>query len=92
MSSVLHPFGGRISRHLGNSQLAPEDAYLSYYDVRLTKLDVDSVKNDWLTDNAISFWEEYLERERLNHIQGPTLYFYAQLWHLCSSKPKTLGH
>ncbi|KAF2708556.1 Ulp1 protease family protein [Pleomassaria siparia CBS 279.74] len=32
----------------------------------MTKLDVDSIKNDWLTDNAIAFWEEYLEREELN--------------------------
>lgn len=49
------------------SQLSPDDAYLSYYDVRLTREDIDSIKNDWLTDNAISFWEEYLEREKLNH-------------------------
>jgi len=66
MSSVLHPFGGRISRHFGES-LAPEDAYLSYYDVRLTKHDIDCIKYDWLTDNAIAFWQEYLERERLVH-------------------------
>jgi sentrin-specific protease 8 len=51
------------------SQLAPDDAYLSYYDVRLTREDVDSIKGDWLTDNAICFWEEYLEREKL--IQYP---------------------
>lgn len=60
----FHPFGGRVSRHFGDT-LAPDDAYLSYYDVRLTKLDVDTIRNDWLTDNAISFWEEYLEREYL---------------------------
>lgn len=47
------------------SKLAPDDAYLSYYDVRLTREDVDSIRDDWLTDNAIAFWEEYLERERL---------------------------
>ncbi|KAK5320349.1 hypothetical protein LTR70_004575 [Exophiala xenobiotica] len=41
-------------------QLAPDDAYLS-----LTKEDVNVLKNDWLTDNVISFWEEYLEREYL---------------------------
>lgn len=46
-------------------QLAPDDAYLSYYDVRLTREDVATIKNDWLTDNAIAFWEEYLEREKL---------------------------
>ncbi|EME39644.1 hypothetical protein DOTSEDRAFT_180298 [Dothistroma septosporum NZE10] len=62
--SGFHPFGGRVSRHFGDS-LSPEDAYLSYYDVRLTREDVDSIKDDWLTDNAISFWQEYLEREKL---------------------------
>lgn len=60
----FHPFKGRVSRHFGDS-LAPDDAYLSYYDIRLTKEDVDTLKNDWLTDNTISFWEEYLEREEL---------------------------
>jgi len=60
----FHPFKGRVSRHFGDS-LAPDDAYLSYYDVRLTKEDVDTLKNDWLTDNTIAFWEEYLEREEL---------------------------
>lgn len=46
-------------------KLAPEDAYLSYYDVRLTREDISVLKNDWLTDNVIAFWEEYLEREYL---------------------------
>jgi hypothetical protein len=31
--SGFHPFGGRVSRHFGD-QLAPDDAYLSYHDVR----------------------------------------------------------
>jgi len=53
-----------MSRHFGRS-LAPEDAYLSYYDVRLTREDISVLKNDWLTDNVIAFWEEYLEREYL---------------------------
>ncbi|TVY22525.1 NEDD8-specific protease, partial [Lachnellula hyalina] len=57
-SKGFHPFKGRVSRHFGDS-LAPDDAYLSYYDVRLTKEDVDTLKNDWLTDNTIAFWEEY---------------------------------
>ncbi|KAH8657564.1 ulp1 protease family protein-like protein [Tricladium varicosporioides] len=63
-SKGFHPFKGRVSRHFGDS-LAPDDAYLSYYDIRLTKEDVDTLKNDWLTDNTIAFWEEYLEREEL---------------------------
>lgn len=49
------------------TQLAPDDAYLSYHDVRLTYEDVQCIKSDWLTDNAIAFWEEYLEREKLAH-------------------------
>jgi sentrin-specific protease 8 len=35
--------------------------------VRLTREDVDSIRDDWLTDNAIAFWEEYLEHEHLPH-------------------------
>ncbi|KAF1914957.1 hypothetical protein BDU57DRAFT_309158 [Ampelomyces quisqualis] len=52
-------------KHLGDS-LNPEDGYLSYHDVRLLREDVDSIKDDWLTDNAIAFWQEYIEREELN--------------------------
>ncbi|KAK4561146.1 hypothetical protein LTR86_005101 [Recurvomyces mirabilis] len=62
--SGFHPFGGRVSRRFGD-QLSPDDAYLSYYDVRLTREDVDMIRTDWLTDNGIAFWEEYLEREKL---------------------------
>ncbi|KAL2392191.1 hypothetical protein ABEF92_001110 [Exophiala dermatitidis] len=47
-------------------KLAPEDAYLSYYDVRLTREDISVLRNDWLTDNVIAFWEEYLEHEYLS--------------------------
>ncbi|KAF2474573.1 cysteine proteinase [Lindgomyces ingoldianus] len=57
----------RVRRHFGDN-LSPDDAYLSYHDVRVTKLDVDSIKHDWLTDNAIAFWEEYLEREELSRV------------------------
>ena len=55
----------KIPRADSQRQLSPDDAYLSYYDVRLTREDVDCIKDDWLTDNAIAFWEEYLEREKL---------------------------
>ncbi|KAF2015721.1 Ulp1 protease family protein [Aaosphaeria arxii CBS 175.79] len=55
----------RVRRHFGDS-LSPDDAYLSYFDIRLLREDVDSIKHDWLTDNAIAFWEEYLEREELS--------------------------
>ena len=48
------------------SQLAPDDAYLSYYDIRLTKEDILTLRSDWLTDNVIAFWEEYLEHEFLS--------------------------
>ncbi|KAI9664852.1 MAG: hypothetical protein M1821_006300 [Bathelium mastoideum] len=33
----------------------------------VTRGDVDCIKNDWLTDNVIAFWEEWLERERLRN-------------------------
>ncbi|KAK5164111.1 uncharacterized protein LTR77_010202 [Saxophila tyrrhenica] len=48
------------------SQLSPEEAYLSYHDVRLTYEDIKCLKDDWLTDNVIAFWEEFLEREKLS--------------------------
>lgn len=60
----------RLIRFVAQTQLAPDDAYLSYYDVRLTKDDVDTLKNDWLSDNTIAFWEEWLEREFL--VQYPS--------------------
>lgn len=40
------------------------------YDVRLFKADVNVLKNDWLTDTVISFWEEYLEREYLTEFKN----------------------
>ncbi|KAL7783580.1 hypothetical protein V8C37DRAFT_414775 [Trichoderma ceciliae] len=58
------PFRQRMARHFGDS-LSPEKPYLSYYDVLLTIEDIKSLKNDWLTDNNIAFWEEYLEHETL---------------------------
>ncbi|KAM0202991.1 hypothetical protein ACHAPI_001161 [Fusarium lateritium] len=58
------PFRQRMARHFGDS-LAPEKPYLSYYDVLLTAEDIKALKHDWLTDNNIAFWEEYLERETL---------------------------
>ena len=43
-----------------------EVAVKAVVDYVLTRDDVDSIKGDWLTDNAIAFWEEYLEREKLS--------------------------
>lgn len=53
------------SADLSSLQLTAEKPYLSYYDVLLTIEDIKALKNDWLTDNNIAFWEEYLERETL---------------------------
>ncbi|EQK98225.1 Ulp1 protease family protein [Ophiocordyceps sinensis CO18] len=58
------PFRQRVARHFGDA-LSPDKPYLSYHDVLLTVEDVKALKNDWLTDNNIAFWEEYLERETL---------------------------
>ncbi|KAK1517998.1 Ulp1 protease family protein [Colletotrichum costaricense] len=46
-------------------ELSPQQPYLSYHDILLTYEDIKSLKNDWLTDNNIAFWEEWLEREVL---------------------------
>ncbi|ROV90474.1 hypothetical protein VSDG_08447 [Cytospora chrysosperma] len=46
-------------------QLSPTAPYLSYHDVCLTYEDIKALRNDWLTDNNIAFWEEWLEREIL---------------------------
>ncbi|KAI1385005.1 cysteine proteinase [Hypoxylon trugodes] len=43
----------------------PTQSYLSYHDILLTWEDIKALKNDWLTDNNIAFWEEFLEREIL---------------------------
>ncbi|KOS20699.1 NEDD8-specific protease 2 [Escovopsis weberi] len=60
------PLRQRMTRHFGDtSHLSPERAYLSYYDVLLTVEDIKALRNDWLTDNNIAFWEEYIERETL---------------------------
>ncbi|KAJ9157213.1 Ulp1 protease family protein [Pleurostoma richardsiae] len=58
------PFRQRVARHFGET-LSPQQPYLSYYDVLLTYEDIKALKNDWLTDNNIAFWEEWLEREIL---------------------------
>jgi len=51
----------RHSREHGN----PEDQYFLYHDVCLTVEDINCLKDDWLTDNNIAFYEEYLEHAEL---------------------------
>lgn len=65
VDSVYTTYEGQSADSMPSPKLSPDDAYLSYHDVRLTREDVDSIKSDWLTDNAIAFWQEYLEREKL---------------------------
>jgi sentrin-specific protease 8 len=44
----------------------PVQPYLVYYSVTLYRVDIDGIKkDDWLTDSAISFWQEYLEHVKL---------------------------
>ncbi|CCC07858.1 hypothetical protein SMACR_01423 [Sordaria macrospora] len=57
-------FRRKITKHFGDS-LTPSKPYLSYHDILLTSDDIVSLKYDWLTDNNIAFWEEWLEREVL---------------------------
>ncbi|KAJ6145521.1 hypothetical protein N7470_009416 [Penicillium chermesinum] len=65
----LHKLQKKIRGHM----LTPEDAFLSYYDVRLTREDMQTLKNDWLTDNIISFWQEYLEHEFLTQYKSSNI-------------------
>ncbi|KAG7085011.1 Ulp1 protease family protein [Colletotrichum scovillei] len=59
VSSLLVP--GAVGGEAGNGGvLSPQQPYLSF-----TYEDIKSLKNDWLTDNNIAFWEEWLEREVL---------------------------
>ncbi|KAH7368381.1 NEDD8-specific protease [Plectosphaerella cucumerina] len=62
-SRLSMPFR-KMARHLGDS-LKPSSVVLSYHDITLFAEDVKALRNDWLTDNNIAFWEEYLEREIL---------------------------
>ncbi|CRK31210.1 NEDD8-specific protease 2 like protein [Verticillium longisporum] len=62
-SRLAMPFR-KMARHFGDS-LSPHSTVLSYHDITLTYEDLKALKNDWLTDNNIAFWEEYLERELL---------------------------
>ncbi|KAM3461044.1 hypothetical protein NHJ6243_005361 [Beauveria neobassiana] len=58
------PLRERLAR-FGDSLSAPDKPYLDYFAIRLTVADVRSLKYEWLTDNIIGFWQEYLERETL---------------------------
>ncbi|KAI0141279.1 hypothetical protein BJ166DRAFT_96591 [Pestalotiopsis sp. NC0098] len=62
------PFREKLARRFGESlspHPSPSQAYLSYHDICLTYEDVKALRHDWLTDNNIAFWEEFLEREVL---------------------------
>lgn len=41
------------------------DVHLVYHDLCLTHQDMQTIKNDRLSENVVAFWEEYLEREIL---------------------------
>jgi sentrin-specific protease 8 len=46
---------GRLQKRMRGrfgDMLSPDDAYLSYHDIRLTREDMQTLKNDWLTDNV----------------------------------------
>ncbi|KAI1382058.1 cysteine proteinase [Hypoxylon crocopeplum] len=56
----------RSRRHQLSPSPSPRQAHLSYHDILLTYEDIKALKHDWLTDNNIAFWEEFLEREVLS--------------------------
>ncbi|KAF8472765.1 hypothetical protein BDZ91DRAFT_448849 [Kalaharituber pfeilii] len=43
----------------------PSDIFLKYHGICLTVDEVNCLKDDWLTDNNISFYQEYLEHHEL---------------------------
>ncbi|KXJ91377.1 hypothetical protein Micbo1qcDRAFT_134768 [Microdochium bolleyi] len=55
----------RSRRYQLSPSPSPNSPHLSYHDVLLTYEDVKALKGDWLTDNNIAFWEEFLEHEIL---------------------------
>ncbi|KAF3916561.1 hypothetical protein ABW20_dc0102547 [Dactylellina cionopaga] len=65
LSGALDSLRDRVGR--SGERLAADTPYLSYYDICLWQEDINCLENDWLTDNNIAFWEEYLEREILTH-------------------------
>ncbi|KAK6538176.1 hypothetical protein TWF694_011058 [Orbilia ellipsospora] len=65
LSATLDSIRDRVGR--SGDRLAADMPYLSYHDICLWQEDINCLENDWLTDNNIAFWEEYLERETLSH-------------------------
>ncbi|KAK6357496.1 hypothetical protein TWF718_001805 [Orbilia javanica] len=64
LSGALDSLRDRVGRN--GDRLKADMPYLSYHDICLYQEDINCLENDWLTDNNISFWEEYLERELLS--------------------------
>jgi sentrin-specific protease 8 len=54
-----------IKDRIGEALKPTSHLGLSYYDVYVTPDDIRCLKMDWLTDNNIAFWQEWLERETL---------------------------
>ncbi|KAL8415107.1 hypothetical protein RB594_006082 [Gaeumannomyces avenae] len=46
-------------------QLTPSNGYLKYHGITVLYSDVSALKEDWLNDTNIAFWEEYIEHEIL---------------------------
>lgn len=59
------PLGKRLARHLGESFQA-DAKYLTYHGATVTYGDLRALRQDWLTDSNISFWQTYLEFEVLS--------------------------
>ncbi|KAK6362811.1 hypothetical protein TWF730_000264 [Orbilia blumenaviensis] len=65
LSGALDSLRDRVGR--SGDRLRADMPYLSYHDICLYQEDINCLENDWLTDNNIAFWEEYLEHEFLSH-------------------------
>ncbi|KAJ6259885.1 hypothetical protein Dda_5529 [Drechslerella dactyloides] len=71
LSGALDSLRERVGR--SNDRLNPAQPYLSYHDICLWQEDVNCLESDWLTDNNIAFWEEYLEHEVLARSDPPPI-------------------
>ncbi|KAK6344032.1 hypothetical protein TWF696_007679 [Orbilia brochopaga] len=69
LSGALDSLRDRVGR--SSDRLSPAAPYLSYHDICLWQEDVNCLERDWLTDNNIAFWEEYLEHEVLDRADPP---------------------
>ncbi|EGD85958.2 hypothetical protein H112_06882 [Trichophyton rubrum D6] len=93
--ALYQRFARQLYRYINaNMFKGPDDIYLTYYDASITYEDYNTLKSDWLTDNVIGFWEEYLEHELLSFYKTRIILLRPSMSFLLfqTPDPKTLGN